>query len=60
MVAVAEASERTVMMPHPVYIPTGEIRRLRGLLARREAAARKRQTGAGEVPGPLVALMVEC
>ena len=28
---------QTGMMPHPVYIPTGEVRELRGLLAQREA-----------------------
>jgi transposase len=28
---------QTGMMPHPVYIPTGEVRELRGLLSQREA-----------------------
>lgn len=28
---------QTGMMPHPVFIPTGEVRQLRGLLAQREA-----------------------
>jgi transposase len=30
-------SLQTGMMPHPVFIPTGEVRELRGLLAQREA-----------------------
>jgi len=34
---------QTGMMPHPVYIPTDEVRRLRGLLARREALVRDRR-----------------
>lgn len=34
---------QTGMMPHPVYIPTGEIRELRGLLARRAALVSERK-----------------
>jgi hypothetical protein len=33
----------TGMMPHPVYIPTGEIRELRGLLSRRVAIVGERK-----------------
>jgi hypothetical protein len=35
---------QTGMMPHPVYVPTGEIRELRGLLAQRNAVVRDRTT----------------
>lgn len=35
-------SLQTGMMPHPVYVPTGEIRELRCLLARRRAIQRDR------------------
>jgi hypothetical protein len=34
---------QTGMMPHPVYIPTGEIRELRGLLSRRVAIVGERK-----------------
>jgi transposase len=35
---------QTGMMPHPVYIPTGEVRELRGLLSQRDAVVRDRTT----------------
>ena len=34
---------QTGMTPHPVYIPTGHVRRLRNLLSRREAVAREQR-----------------
>ena len=34
---------QTGLTPHPVYIPTGHVRRLRNLLSRREAVAREQR-----------------
>ncbi len=34
---------QTGKTPHPVYIPTGQVRRLRNLLSRREAVAKEQR-----------------